>query len=112
MVPGKTKPGAAGVRLGSKGHRPKAVSQAVTRAHACRRRWRRSRRLQRSKRRCRASSARMIEVRGERSGTAVEASDGSDGEAQAAGIMSAYNAFSPAEFQGFLKRVWLSLQGP
>jgi hypothetical protein len=54
----------------------------------------------------------MIEVRGERTGTAVEASEGSDGEAQAAGIMSAYNVFSSAEFQGFLQRVWLSLNAP
>jgi hypothetical protein len=54
----------------------------------------------------------MIEVRGERTGTAVEASEGSDGEAQAAGIMSAYNAFYPAKFQDFLKRVWLSLEAP
>ena len=65
--------------------------------------------MQRSNRRWRASSAKMIEVRGERTGTAVGDSDGGELQAHAAVIMSTYNAFSPAKFQDCSKPVFLSL---
>ena len=57
--------------------RPKAASLAAIQAQARRRCWRLRRRCGRSKRRWRASSAKMIEVRGERTGTG--AGDCSDG---------------------------------
>jgi hypothetical protein len=71
MVPENRTSGAACVRTVSNGHRLKANNQALTRARAWRRSWRLRRRCRRSNLRWRASSARMSEVRGERTGTAV-----------------------------------------
>jgi hypothetical protein len=98
--------------MASKGHRPKADSQAVTRAQARRRRWRLRRRLERSNRRWRASSASTIEVRGERMGTASWGDHDGRVVAEAVRVMWPYKAVVWAKFQPFFKPLSLSLHAP